>query len=269
MCHHATAVDDDPDGDAARCDGNVPKVIDYSGRFAFFEEACFALVRDHGVDHLSRHRLAGKLGTSISTVRRLLRAEADLRTLALSEVRVRRQSDRLRPPPGVGVDAALARLRRLLPDSPARIAEELVWWRLAIAAPTHPALPLDPAHVEEGPLHHRFAVANLGYVPGDVLGLRIAPPTTSAGPDGDLDRVVEERLERDTVVAEEVTAVLHDCLGHPREEALKRAGQVLHGLVDGLGIAVCLGRVAPEDAVAILRSQLERLTSGGSSSACP
>ena len=227
-------MDDDPDGDAARCDGNVPKVIDYSGRFAFFEEACFALVRDHGVDHLSRHRLAGKLGTSISTVRRLLRAEADLRTLALSEVRVRRQSDRLRPPPGVGVDAALARLRRLLPDSPAR-----------------------------------FAVANLGYVPGDVLGLRIAPPTTSAGPDGDLDRVVEERLERDTVVAEEVTAVLHDCLGHPREEALERAGQVLHGLVDGLGIAVCLGRVAPEDAVAILRSQLERLTSGGSSSACP
>jgi hypothetical protein len=163
--------------------------------------------------------------------------------VALSEVRVRRQSDRLRPPEGVGVDAALARLRRLLPDSPARIAEELAWWRLA--------------------------VANLGYVPGDVLRLRIAPPTTSVGPDGDLDAVVEDRLERDAVVAEEVTAVLHDFLSHPGGEELDRAVQVVHGLVDGLGIAVCLGRVAPEDAVAILRSQLERLTSGGSSSACP
>ena len=77
---------------------HVPKVIDYAGRFAFFEEACFALVRDHGVDHLSRHRLAAKLGTSISTVRRLLSPEADLRMLALSEVRVRRRSERLRPP---------------------------------------------------------------------------------------------------------------------------------------------------------------------------
>ena len=141
---------------------HVPKVIDYAGRFAFFEEACFALVRDHGVDHLSRHRLAVKLGTSISTVRRLLSPEADLRMLALSEVRVRRRSERLRPPDGAGVDAALARLRR--PDSPARIAEELVWWRLTIAAPTHPTLPLDAAHLEEGPLHHRFAVANLGSI---------------------------------------------------------------------------------------------------------
>ena len=248
---------------------DVPKVIDYAGRFAFFEEACFALVRDHGVDHLSRHRLAAKLGTSISTVRRLLSPEADLRMLALSEVRVRRRSERLRPPDGAGVDAALARLRRLLPDSPARIAEELVWWRLTIAAPTHPTVPLDAAHLEAGPLHHRFAVANLGYVPGDVLGLGIAPPTRSVGPDGDLDPVVEDRLERDAAVAEEVTAVLHDCLSHPRGEELDRAVQVVHGLVDGLGIAVCLGRVAPEEAVAILRSQLERLTSGGSSSACP
>lgn len=55
----------------------MPKLIDYAGRFAFFEEACFALVRDHGPHHLSRHRLAHVLGTSISTVRRLLRAEAD------------------------------------------------------------------------------------------------------------------------------------------------------------------------------------------------
>jgi len=115
----------------------------------------------------------------------------------------------------------------------------------------------------------RLAVANLGYVPGGVLRLTVAPTTTSVGPDGDLDAVVEDRLERDAVVAEQVTAVLHDCLSHPRGEELDRAVQVVHSLVDGLGIAVCLGRVAPEDAVAILRSQLGRLTSGGSSPACP
>jgi hypothetical protein len=262
-------VDDGPHVEESGWDGPVPKVIDYAGRFAFFEEACFALVRDHGVDHLSHHRIAAKLGTSISTVRRLLSPDADLRVVTLSEVRVRRRSGRPRPPVVEGVDGALARLRRLLPDSPARIAEELVWWRLNLAAPTHPALPLDPAHLEEGPLHHRFAVANLGYVPGHVLALGIAPPTTSIDGDGTLDPVVEDRLDHDAGVADEVTAVLHDCLSTLRGDELDLAAQLVHGLLDGLGIAVCLGRVAPEDAVAILRSQLERLTSGGSSSACP
>ena len=33
----------------------MPKVVDYAGRFAFFELASFTLVRDHGVDALSRH----------------------------------------------------------------------------------------------------------------------------------------------------------------------------------------------------------------------
>jgi hypothetical protein len=64
----------------------MPKLVDYQGRFAFFEQASFALVRDHGPQHLSRHRLAHVLGTSISTVRRLLNAESDLRRLVLAEV---------------------------------------------------------------------------------------------------------------------------------------------------------------------------------------
>jgi hypothetical protein len=44
-----------------------------------------------------------------------------------------------------------------------------------------------------------------------------------------------------------------------REEDLDEPARLVHAVLDGLGVAVCLGRVAPEDAVAILRSQLERL----------
>ncbi|HEY0644372.1 MAG TPA: hypothetical protein VGD39_13185, partial [Nocardioides sp.] len=203
------------------------KLVDYAGRFEFLEEACFALVRDHGVGHLSRQQVATKLGTSTSTVRRLLSPEADLRTLALSEVRVRRTAGRL---------------------------------RLNLAAPTHPQLPLDPAHEEEGPLHHRFAVANLGYVPGDVLRLRIPRPATSVDPDaGDLDRVVDARLDREAHVAREVAGALYAYLSPSHDEDLADASRLVHALIDGLGVAVCLGRLAPEEAVAILRSQLERL----------
>ncbi|GIM62496.1 hypothetical protein Pve01_76720 [Planomonospora venezuelensis] len=36
----------------------MPKLVDYAGRFAFFELASFTLVRDHGVDRLSRHAMA-------------------------------------------------------------------------------------------------------------------------------------------------------------------------------------------------------------------
>lgn len=118
----------------------------------FFEEASFALVRDHGVHDLSRHRVAKALGTSISTVRRLLSSEADLRNLALNEVGHRRRRGRYGVPPEDDATAALWLLRRQIPDTPDRIAEELVWWRLSIAAPTRADLPLDEAHLEEGPL---------------------------------------------------------------------------------------------------------------------
>ena len=50
-------------GDLARMTG-MPKIVDYAGRFAFFELASFTFVRDHGVDHLSRNALARVLATS-------------------------------------------------------------------------------------------------------------------------------------------------------------------------------------------------------------
>ena len=119
----------------------MPKLVDYGGRFSFFEEACFAIVRE--------------------------------------EVSQRRRRDRLRPRDLTGVDRAVALLRRLLPDSPQRIAEELVWWRLAIAAPTSAMVPPDEVQLDEGPLHHRFAIASHGFVPMNVLRLAMTPPRRS------------------------------------------------------------------------------------------
>ncbi len=209
------------------------------------------------------------LGTSISTVRRLLRSEADLRNLALTEVGHRRRRGRYGQPPGEGLDAALWLLRRLIPDTPQRIAEELVWWRLSVAAPTEARVPLDEAHLEEGPLHHRFAVATYGFVPMDVLQLRIEPPMSPQDPEGRTDPVVAARRERDADVAAEVAVAVGLAVPGLQGAERDRATASLHAMVEGVGIGVCLGRLAPEDAVGILRDQLEGLTSGGSSSACP
>lgn len=236
--------------------GVMPKLVDYQGRFMFFEAASFALVRDHGVHHLSRHRIAKALGTSISTVRRLLSAEADLRNLALTEVGHRRRRGRYGRPPRDGVDAALWLLRQLIADEPSRIAEELVWWRLNVAAPTTAHLPLDEDHVEEGPLHHRFAVATYGFVPIDVLALQIAPPTPAQDADGEVDRVVAARTDRDAEVAAVVAAAISHAVPTLHGAEHDRAAAALHALVEGVGIGVCVGRLAPEEAVAILRGQL-------------
>jgi hypothetical protein len=163
----------------------MPKIVDYAGRFAFFELASFTLVRDHGVDHLSRHALARVLATSISTIRRLLNSEADLRQLALNEVAYRRRR-RLTPPTrATGVDAGARLLLPWIPTRAYQVAEELVWWRLSIVVRTT-APSLEPDDVP----HH---------------------------------------------------------------------AEVLHALVDGLGVAVCLGRMRPDEAAVLVRDHLGSL----------
>lgn len=257
----------------------MPKIIDYGGRFAFFELASFTLVRDHGVDRLSRHGLAKVLGTSISTVRRLLNPEADLRHLALNEVGVRRRA-RLGRRGGAGggggrsrtdvpgVDAAMALLAPVLPTCAADVAAELVWWRLVIAAPSTAVVPrgpededqdVDEDEDDDGPLHHRFAVANHGYVPSDVLRLRVDPPRAAVDEDGEMDPVVEARQERHAEVADRVVAAVRAVDPDVGRDDAQRSAELLHALVDGLGVQVCVGDLGVERAVGIVRGHLESL----------
>ena len=48
----------------------MPRRVDYVGRFEFIRQAAFAVVRDEGVEALSRRRVAAELGTGVNTIRR-------------------------------------------------------------------------------------------------------------------------------------------------------------------------------------------------------
>ena len=242
----------------------MPKIVDYVGRFAFFELASFTLVRDHGVDRLSRHGLAKVLATSISTVRRLLNPEADLRQLALNEVEYRRRRRLVPPTTATGPDAGVRLLLPLVPSVSEQVAEELVWWRLAIAAPTTASLPSDTAadlvdDEDDGPLHHRFAIANYGYVPSDVLAARVVPSRPAISDDGELDVVVAARQVRDEALALRLEVVARVTAPDLAASEVTHHAQVLHALVDGLGVAVSVGRLRPEEAADLTRAHVAAL----------
>jgi hypothetical protein len=237
----------------------VPKIVDYVGRFAFFELASFTLVRDHGVDRLSRHGLARVLATSISTVRRLLNPEADLRQLALNEIAYRRRR-RLRPATAAtGPDEGARLLLPLIPAVPDQVAEELVWWRLVLAAPTTARLTADGDGDDDGPLHHRFAVANHGYVPSDVLHARVESPRPPTTDDGELDVVVAARHTREEDLADRLEIVVRVTAPELDASAVAHHAQVLHALVDGLGVAVSVGRLHPGEAACLARALVATL----------
>ncbi len=86
----------------------MPRLIDYVGRFEFIRQAAFAVVRDEGVDALSRRRVAAELGTGVNTIRRSVAGWADLAQLAADHVRSRRRMGRLGPGSDDPVDAARA-----------------------------------------------------------------------------------------------------------------------------------------------------------------
>jgi hypothetical protein len=241
----------------------VPKIVDYAGRFAFFELASFTLVRDHGVDRLSRHAVAKVLSTSISTVRRLLNPEADLRHLALNEVAYRRRHRLTPATAATGPEAAMRLLLPLIPSVPQQVAEELVWWRLAIAAPTTASLPSDIAadldDEDSGPLHHRFAVATYGYVPPEVLHASIERPRSATSLEGELDVVVAARQAHEEYLADRIETAVRVAAPELDAPAVGHHAQVLHALVDGLGVAVSVGRLRPDEAEVLARAHVATL----------
>lgn len=144
-----------------------------------------------------------------------------------------------------------------------QVAEELVWWRLAMAAPTTADLPSEAAVDEEddegGPVHHRFAIANHGFVPSDVLNAVIERPRPPVSSDGELDLVVAARQDRDEDLAHRLAVVVRTTAPNLDPDATRHHAEVLHALVDGLGVAVCLGRVRPHDAAVLVEDHLGSL----------
>lgn len=189
----------------------MPRLIDYSARFAFMREAAFAIVRDRGVAQLSRRAIADELGVAPGAVRRVLDPGARLESLAADEVinqSRRRRWTWPKPRPDQGEhDHPVALLRRLLPDSNTRIDEELVWLRLMVDSPR-----------------------------------------------GVPDVLVPHANERD----DETRATIERALDHLDVPEAGRAGvsAQLRVVVDGLSLAVCTGRLTPEEAVELLHAHL-------------
>jgi hypothetical protein len=233
----------------------MPRLVNYPARFEFFRRAAFAIVRDRGVSELSRRALARELGTSVATVRRLLAPDAALTALAADEVSRRRRFGRWGMPAGAPEDVALRALRRALPDEEHRISEELVWCRLVIDRPTDlPIAEIERRHDEAGEsggsLREQFQIATNGYV-DDPPGSE--PSGEEPAPQGGrVDPLASEIEQHDAELTAVISQVL-DVIGAPdadHEQVRMRA------LLDGLNLGVCLGRLTPDDAVAVLAHHL-------------
>lgn len=98
----------------------MPKVVDYSSRFAQIREAAYAIALRDGADGISLPRVAEEIGTSVSTVRRLLSSATHLPRLALDWHDFRNRSYLGRSAPGEvpREDPAAADVNPLLRELP-------------------------------------------------------------------------------------------------------------------------------------------------------
>ena len=223
----------------------MPRLIDYSSRFSFLREAAFEVMLTRGVGALTRQSTAQLLGVSDSTVRRLVSADADLVVFAAEEVTSRRRRGRWHAPAGTASQRALDLLRRLVPDTDDRIAEELVWWRIVFSTRVGSAAERVPPPAD-GSLRQRYQVALRGYAE--------APRQEDRGQievSADLTRMNEVRAAEIDATLTSVVQLLEV----PESERERRLGD-LRLLIEGIGVAVCTGRMIPAEAV----QALERAT---------
>lgn len=231
----------------------MPKTVDYASRYQFLREAAFALVLREGVDALTRRALAAELGIGVNTIRRLVDPSAVLARFAADEVANRRRTGRFSRLPADPPAAAVSLVRRLLPDDESRIAEETVWLRLVTGCAMGGALVGDS---EPGRLVADVQIAERGYADadlhgelaaGDQIGERTEPPFREIRRT-EIERYVatrDEEMEATIRQALEVLGVADDA-----------AALELRGLVDGLSLAVCSGRIGPDAAVAAVTTYL-------------
>ena len=232
----------------------MPRKVDYASRFEFLRLAAFAIVRDRGVRALSRRALAEELGTSRNRVDDLLRADAHLPSLAAEQVVSRRRSGRFGLGTGGAEEAAVKLMTSLLPDSPERIDEELVWLRLRIELTATRSPGQDP----DGPLWAQFQVAARGYV----YAPRPSGSETCPDAHADQDEATPQPTRWEDLAAERDRHVV-STLTRAREP-FRRVAEGgsdeeiprLHALIDGLALAVCTGRLTPEEAIDVVRAEI-------------
>lgn len=216
----------------------MPKIVDYAARFEFVREAAFAVVLDSGPASLSRQALADALGTSLSTIRRLVSPDASLAGIAAQAVERRRAHGRWGMPRGEDrLRNASRLLESVLPESQEQVDEEVVWLRLILMHP-RPTPPLATQDVRA-----RYQLFDRDWSDD------VEPPSTA--PD---DAAVARAIaEREYFVRLRLHRVL-DELGIPaplRAQALRE----LRIHLDGVSLGVALGHLTPSDAVE-LREQL-------------
>ncbi|HEX6151482.1 hypothetical protein [Nocardioides sp.] len=231
----------------------MPKLVNYVARFEFLREAAFTVVHDDGVAALSRHSVARALGTSVNTVRRLLAADAELVVLAADEVARRRSYGRFgRLRDGDPLDRALHVVRALLPDVEHRVAEELVWLRLALPRPRGTA-----AGAEETPLRERWQIAEHGWADTDPAP-GAAPATIGTETADEAGDPLAEHAQRRQEEVDHRIAEALELLAIPMP-ARKAEAELLGAVTLGLTWAVCGGRLSPGEAVTHLEHHLVML----------
>ena len=230
----------------------MPKIVDYAGRFEFTRQAAFAVVRDEGVDALSRRRVAAELGSSVNTIRRLVADWVDLVRLAADQVVSRRRLGRLGRRTEDPIEAVQILITGLMPEDRTHLDEELVWLKLVTACALRPS-GLEPP----GTVRRDFGIAQRGY---DIdliepASQEVEQPVTDE-PEGDPTGENRPREDRRTALEryladreEELRFAIgrsfdHLNLGEPRADTT--ASTI--AMIEGLTLSACLGRIEPEKA---------------------
>jgi hypothetical protein len=238
----------------------MPRLIDYAGRFEFIRQAAFAVVRDEGVETLSRRRVAAELGTSVNTIRRSVAGWVDLVRLAADHVVSRRRVGRFNRRTEDPLEAVEILVSSLMPQDRSHLDEELVWLKLVAACALRPS-GLEPP----GTVRRDFGIAQRGYDAESAVhaGPTLSPahagtsPTSQQETEPDsgagVERAREDRAsalagfvqERDedlTFTVGRVLDLLH--VPEPRQDV---AGTMI-ALIEGLTLSACLGRMSAEQA---------------------
>ncbi|HET7070545.1 MAG TPA: hypothetical protein VFI40_06960 [Nocardioides sp.] len=214
----------------------MPRLIDYVGRFEFIRQAAFAVVRDEGVDALSRRRVALELGASVNTIRRLVADWVDLARLAADQVVSRRRLGRFNKRTEDPLEAVEIMVRMLMPEDDSHLDEELVWLKLVTACALKPS-GLEPP----GTVRRDFGIAQRGYDDGqasETATPELGPRARESRRDA-LERYVTDRDNTLTQVVGRVLDLLE--VPEPRDDA----ASTLIAVIEGLTLSACLGRISP------------------------